>query len=170
MFGIPKLYTMIGTAAAFALLLAWGLRVDHLRGQARLETKAEVAAHIATKQGYRTAQVLAQAKLDAEKIRTETQWKANANDAQNTIQSQLDIALAGLIRLRTQNGASAASRGSGAGQINIATRPADPIRAGPVSELVTAQFTDDDMRICTKNTVMAHGWQGFYAGQIAVLE
>jgi hypothetical protein len=33
-------------------------------------------------------------------------------------------------------------------------------------ELVAAQFSDADMRICTINTIKADGWQGFYARQV----
>jgi hypothetical protein len=166
MFGIPKLYTMLGVASAFALLLAWGLRVDHLRAEARVQTKAEIAAHVATKNSYRVAQAISSAKQAAEKERIETQWKANANDAQTTIRNHLDIALASL---RAQTRAGAASRGSGAYQTGIAASPADIGRAGSMPELDAAQFTDDDMRICTINTVKAHGWQGFYGGQIMAL-
>jgi hypothetical protein len=163
MFGISKLYTMTGVAVAFSLLLAWGLRVDHLREEARLETKAEIAAHIATKDGYRKVQALAAAKQAAEKLRIETQWKANANDAQNTIRNRLDVALASL---RTQTGAGVASRGGGTSKTDIAASAADPIGAGQMPELVAAQFSDADMRICTINTIKADGWQGFYARQV----
>ena len=100
-------------------------------------------------------------------LRIETQWKANANDAQNTIRNRLNVALASL---RAQARASVASRSSGANQTNFATTTANPIGASPVSELVTAQFSDDDMRICTINTVKSDGWQNFYAGQIEALD
>lgn len=71
----------IAGGVALALLLAWVVRIDHLRASHLTSLKAERSAHAQTKANYASAQREAEAKAIAAKIKTEKRYVQVAQTA-----------------------------------------------------------------------------------------
>ena len=171
MFGLSqfKFFAFLGGGLIIAAFVAWAFRVDHLRAKWKDMAAQEQVAHKQTKDDYRAAQAMAENMHNAEKSRIEGEWKDNAVQTQITLQRRLNGALASLDGMRGKARASVAGVAKQAVYASNASTAADLIGTSAMPVVVAASFTDDDMRICTVNTVKASGWQEFNALQSAAI-
>jgi hypothetical protein len=149
----------IAIVALIALCGFLALSNASLRGDVRHVTKlltSERAAHIATKVNYANAQKIAadMNRKQVEQIENKRKEIASANNAE--IRSGIDRAVADARRVWASRAAQSFASGSSASE--IAGPAVDTNGASGVSEF----FTEDDVRICTVNTLLAKGWQDFY--------
>ena len=111
-----------------------------------------VGAYIAVLRGtvddLRTAQVAHAAQV----AQIENEWEGNARAVEANYSDRLAVANADLLRWKTRPAASSTSSGHD---------PATPTSTGPSDE-GGVSVMDDDLRICTENTVKLIGWNEFY--------
>lgn len=150
-------------------LLAWGVRVDHLRGVYKSRWQAVSTEYDAFKVAIidKTAQALAAQK--AVTAAKEQEWKDKADAADKAHDQALGDAMARADRyiaanrvLRQAGGGSAAGGACAAAEDHDAGGPDSP---GGDAELVAV--TAKDVRVCTVNTQRlqdAHDWAAGLGG------
>lgn len=117
----------------------------------------EATAHIKTRVNYANAQKVAadMNKKQVEVIENKRKEMANAQDAE--IRSSIDRAVADARRVWAAKATKGFASRSDTGE--IATSPIDIDGASGMSVM-----DENDVRICTINTMKAKGWQDFYEG------
>jgi hypothetical protein len=111
---------------------------------------------------YASAQKEAEKLNTADVSRIETERKEFANDKHTEIRGAVDSAITDARRVWAAHAAQGAASRAKAGQ--AASAAVDPVGASPMPVLDAEGADDEDMLICTKNTVKLLGWQDFYDG------
>lgn len=145
--------------ALLALSAFLALSNASLRGDVRHVRKLlanEQVAHVQTKADYAKAQADAAALNRNQVARIENERREIANAKDTEIRGSIARAVADARRVWATRAAQGFASGSTTSQ--AATGPVDIDGAGGMSEF----FTEDDVRICTINTMKAKGWQDFY--------
>lgn len=161
MFGIPRLYAMIGIGVAVALFVAWVWRVDSLRDQYKRERDSErVAATLfAERVRSKSEEIARKASENARRIETAYATINQENDGE--IRARIAAAV-NAVRLRT--GTSGANPGSGRNAVPSPSGAASGTTGAGSQALVPS----DDLIICTEAVVKAEGWQAWWKSVEAV--
>jgi len=137
------------------LVLLVGAYIAVLRGTVddlRTDLADERAAHQQTVTNYTNAAHAAHVAHAAQVAQIENEWEGNARAVEANYSDRLAVANADLLRWKTRPAASSTSSGHD---------PATTTSAGPSDE-GGVSIMDDDLRICTENTVKLIGWNEFY--------
>lgn len=143
------LWLYVGKSSALASAAKW-----------KRTAEQEMSLRIANEVAYRDAQKVA-AEMNRRKVAEyEERERNHAITTDKTIRNNVNLALAGL-RAR-QAAQISANR---AGNAQAPTTASDTSGTGGVSIVDAGNAgNEDDVRICTQNTILAKGWQDFYAG------
>lgn len=154
-----------GWAAALALLVSLHLTRETL-GEVKGQRDAEIAAHHLTVANYRAAAEKARANDLANAAKVKAQYDRLAQEKQRAIETQLaDARVAAARYLERMRSPGQADRGGGGGT-DLPGTPGTPVDPAPTGELALVPAPDLD--ICAVNTVIARGWQEWWAGATAV--
>jgi glucose-6-phosphate-specific signal transduction histidine kinase len=111
---------------------------------------------------YASAQKEAEKLNAAEVLKIETERKEFANDKDTEIRSTVDRAITDARRVWAARTAQGVASRAQAGQ--AASAAVDPVGASAMPVMDAEGADIEDMLICTKNTVKAFEWPGFYGG------
>jgi hypothetical protein len=166
LFGFASKYPW--QAALFASLALSGwlyMGKQHYRAKADTEhTKfiAERKARDVDLASYAAAQKEAEKLNTADVLRIETERKEFADEKDTEIRGAIDRALVDARRVWAARAAQGAASRAKAGQ--AASAAVDPVGASAMPVMDAEGADDEDMLICTKNTMKAFEWPGFYNG------
>ena len=164
MFGVPRLYAMIGIGVAVALFLAWVARIDHLRAAHLKQYQAEHAAYVQFQADVKAKTELARIADAAHKAEVERDQNKVTMEVSNDYQAQLADLRRRYAALQLRNNAKANSGGG-----RSSAMPGVPNTASGADDTAPqAGLPPEDALIASEQALQLKGLQDWVRGQEAV--